>query len=184
MQARKTEEALERAKLLETLQLRQQEVYASKIRFRKLADAMPIGVFMSTKDRLSLYSNQCMHDMFATDANAPPAVILSGDVFADEDKPAVESFWQKLITGTSTATLEVRMRKPASRLIHHHDNGSEFRWVLVTCIPEICDGSLKHVTGCITDVSSIKQAEELQRQRVKDVTKSQKQQEAFIDMTR
>jgi len=175
---------LERAKLLETLQLRQQEVYASEIRFRRLADAMPIGIFMATKDRLPLYSNQCMHDMFATDANAPPAVILNEDVFANEDKSAVENFWQKLITGTSTATLEVRTRKPVSETLHHHNNSSEFRWILVTCIPELRDGSLKHITGCITDVSNIKQAEELQRQRVKDVTESRKQQEAFIDMTR
>lgn len=186
VQARKVDEAVERAALLEALNVqaaaaraKEREVEASEIRFRKLADLMPIGIFITGIDRLPIYANRKFNDMFALNPEAIPVVTPWGDAFSEEDLPVVEEFWRKVVEDHVTSVIETRMiRKGPDGVPDGH------RWILCTGIPEFhSDGSLKHITGCIIDVTKIKDAEEVQRQRVKDVTEARKQQEAFIDMT-
>ena len=130
-----------------------------------------------------MYTNQAFHDIFGSDIGAPHQIVPWSSMFDDEHLPAALEFWRHVTVDKVTATIEIRMKRMA--LVPVLAPADPYRWVLFTCIPEFhLNGSVKHVTGCITDVTEMKLAEELQKQRVEDVTEARKQQEAFIDMTR
>lgn len=191
IQARRIDEALERANLLDALnkeaakaQAKQDEAARNQLRFRRIADLLPNAVFIAAKDRFPIYGNQTFHDMFCTRPEKPE-IIPWEDIFFDKDWQAGHKFWNKLTEDKVASSLEARMKRLTPPTPTEPRPWSGHRWIIISAYPELDDdGNLKHVTGCITDVSTLKETEQLQLQRLRDVTESRKQQEAFIDMTR
>ncbi|KAL1310499.1 hypothetical protein AAFC00_000785 [Neodothiora populina] len=188
VQKRKTEEAVERASLLEALnkrvaeaQAKEREARESDIRFRRLADLMPFGIFISDDNRHRLYANDKALEMFNMDSDLPAEVMPWDTLFFPDDVPAAKEFWRCVVDDQKSSTIEARMKTFGTT---DDPEESVRRWIVCTGIPECnSDGSFRHVTVCVVDVTTIKEAEELQRQRVVDVTEARQRQEAFIDMT-
>lgn len=64
-------------------------------------------------------------------------------------------------------------------------NGHEMRASVLSCsYPELGeDGSVIAVSGTLTDITHLKWAEKLQKQRTDEAVEAKRQHEAFIDMT-
>lgn len=185
------DEALEHTRLLEALNKKQAEAAAiqleaaaSEIRFRRLADLMPMSIFMANKDRQLIYANEAYHDLFAGVEGKQAAESWMTAIHADDIGIAQES-WTKLIEEKVSVTFEARLTEHQGVACENDGFSVRQKWVLVSAYAEVNnDGLLQHIIGCVTDISKLKEAEQVQMQRVFDVTQAKNQQEAFIDMTR
>lgn len=175
-------EALERTHLLEQLQQRQLEADASEIRFKRLADMMPIGIFIIDKNRVPTYYNPALQAMFDINPNDPLTPLPWDTIVTDEDLPQVQESWEALAEATGSISFEARVKKSTST---HANNTSPLKTIWLSTYPDLDDTkSIKLITGCVMDISVYKDAERLQAQRVKEAVSASKQQEEFIDMTR
>lgn len=103
------------------------------------------------------------------------------DFVLDEDMPLVRSLWQDLVEHTKPASTEFRFKAPWV----DRSGVSGETWVLFSAYPEPYeDGSLKSVFGSMTNISSQKWAEGLQKKKMEEAVELKRQQENFIDITR
>ena len=119
----------------------------------------------------------------------------------ENDQAHFTSKWEELITQKKTVTIESRMQTP-----WEGDIGGSLiktqRWILTSIFPEVDEiGTLRSVMGCmfvpgdileymdvdlalgITDISSIKWAEDLQNRRLREAEETRRAQNNFIDIT-
>lgn len=103
------------------------------------------------------------------------------DYVLDADVQLVTRLWGDLVEGRKAVSAEFRFRAPWI-----DKSGTEGEtWVLFSAYPERHDdGTLKSVFGSITNISSQKWAEGLQKKKMEEAVELKRQQENFIDITR
>ncbi|TWU75296.1 hypothetical protein ED733_006468 [Metarhizium rileyi] len=170
--------ALDRQELSLQLIQRTQEANESEYRFTRMAEFAPVGMFIA--DALGSI-NYCNDMWWQISRHTRLQDAESGwmNSVRDEDRPALESAWSKLVNEKVTISLEFRFK------CSQQSGGNTIdTWVLMSAFPEkTSDGALKSIFGCITDISSQKWAERVQYERREEAVELKRQQENFIDIT-
>lgn len=170
--------ALDRQELSMQLYLRTQEAVESEYKFTRMAEFAPVGMFIANHLGQINYCND-MWWQISRHSRSEDTVDAWMDSVRDEDRPALEAGWNKLLEDKVTVSLEFRF-KCSQR---NGDNTID-TWVLMSAYPEkAMDGSLKSIFGCITDISPQKWAEKFQIERREEAVELKRQQENFIDIT-
>ncbi|KAM0455243.1 hypothetical protein ACHAO4_004119 [Trichoderma viride] len=169
---------MDRQELSEKLEQRTQEASELELKFTRMAEFAPVGMFIA--DNLG-HINYCNDMWWQISRNARSEQI--GTVWMDsvrvEDRPRLEEAWTRLLEQKVTISLEFRFN--CSQLSGDHTVDT---WVLMSAFPEKGpDGSLASIFGCITDISSQKWAERVQSERREEAVELKRQQENFIDIT-
>ncbi|KFA53690.1 hypothetical protein S40293_03844 [Stachybotrys chartarum IBT 40293] len=170
--------ALDRQELSMQLILRTQEANESEYRFTRMAAFAPVGMFIANSEGRINYCND-MWWQISRHLRSEENMNVWMNGVNDEDRPALEAAWQKLLVEKVTVSVEFRF-KHAQR---SGDNNID-TWVLMSAFPEkSAEGSLTSIFGCITDISSQKWAEKVQSERREEAVELKRQQENFIDIT-
>ncbi|KAL7620364.1 hypothetical protein AAE478_009359 [Parahypoxylon ruwenzoriense] len=169
--------AADRQELTKQLHLRTQEVQESELKFTRMAEFAPVGMFIANHLGHITYCNDMWWDI--SRHNRSQSVNSWMDSVKDEDRPALETVWHYLLTDKVAITHEFRFK--CSR--HDGDNVID-TWVLMSAYPEKNDnGGIKGIFGCVTNISQQKLAEQIQMQRREEAVELKRQQENFIDIT-
>ncbi|KAF4465404.1 hypothetical protein FALBO_7752 [Fusarium albosuccineum] len=170
--------ALDRQELSMQLYLRTQEAVESEYRFTRMAEFAPVGMFIANFAGKINYCND-MWWQISRHSRSEDSVDTWMDSVRDEDRPALEEAWSKLLTDKVTISVEFRFK-----CSQQSDGNTIDTWVLMSAYPEKNqDGNLKLIFGCITDISSQKWAEKVQNERREEAVELKRQQENFIDIT-
>lgn len=167
----------DRQELTEQLHIRTREVEESELKFTRMAEFAPVGMFIADYQGHITYSNDMWWDL--SRHNRSESVNNWMQSVKDEDRPALESVWRHLVTDKVAITHEFRFK--CSR----HEGGTIIdTWVLMSAYPEKdFEGGIKGIFGCITNISQQKLAEQFQMHRREEAVELKRQQENFIDIT-
>ncbi|KAI8959679.1 hypothetical protein F5Y11DRAFT_296555 [Daldinia sp. FL1419] len=169
--------AADRQELTKQLHLRTQEVEESELRFTRMAEFAPVGMFIADHSGHITYSNDMWWDI--SRHNRSQGVDSWMDSVKDEDRPALLSIWHCLLADKVAITHEFRFK--CSR---HEGETLIDTWVLMSAYPEKDEtGGIKGIFGCVTNISQQKLAEQIQMQRREEAVELKRQQENFIDIT-
>ncbi|KAI2603898.1 uncharacterized protein GGS25DRAFT_525172 [Hypoxylon fragiforme] len=169
--------AADRQELTKQLHLRTQEVEESELRFTRMAEFAPVGMFIANYLGHITYCNDMWWDI--SRHNRSQSVNDWMDSVKDDDRPALQTVWHYLLTDKVAITHEFRFK--CSR--HEGENVID-TWVLMSAYPEKdANGGIKGIFGCITNISQQKLAEQIQMQRREEAVELKRQQENFIDTT-
>lgn len=170
--------ALDRQSLTEQLQERTLEVRESELKFTRMAEFAPVGMFIANHDGFINYCNDMWWEITRHPRSEDSVNTWMKSVI-EEDRPALELVWQKLIRDKVAITHEFRFK--CSRHFGEHIIDT---WVLMSAYPErSADGRIKGIFGCLTDISQQKLAEQIQTHRREEAVELKRQQENFIDIT-
>ncbi|KAI0422869.1 histidine kinase [Xylaria grammica] len=167
----------DRQELTEQLHIRTREVEESELKFTRMAEFAPVGMFIADQQGHITYSNDMWWDL--SRHNRSESVNNWMQSVKDEDRPALEAVWRRLVYEKVAITHEFRFK--CSR----HEGGIIIdTWVLMSAYPEKnSEGGIKGIFGCITNISQQKFAEQIQTQRREEAVELKRQQENFIDIT-
>ncbi|KAI0966475.1 histidine kinase [Xylaria arbuscula] len=167
----------DRQELTEQLHIRTREVEESELKFTRMAEFAPVGMFIADHQGHITYSNDMWWDL--SRHNRSESVNNWMQSVKDEDRPALEAVWRQLVLEKVAITHEFRFK--CSR----HEGGIIIdTWVLMSAYPEKdSEGGIKGIFGCITNISQQKLAEQIQMQRREEAVELKRQQENFIDIT-
>lgn len=170
--------AEDRHQLSMQLHLRTQEVNESEYRFTRMANYAPVGMFIADpRGKI----NYCNDMWWQISQHAPTDVRPEAwmDLVEEDDREGLERAWATLMEQKVTVSQEFRFKT-----FQQSGDRTMDTWVLMSAFPEQNpDGSLKCIFGCITDISSQKWAERVQRERREEAVELKRQQENFIDIT-
>ncbi|OTB04491.1 hypothetical protein M426DRAFT_58670 [Hypoxylon sp. CI-4A] len=169
--------AADRQELTKQLHLRTQEVEESELKFTRMAEFAPVGMFIANHLGHITYCNDMWWDI--SRHNRSLSVNTWMQSVKDEDRPALESIWHCLLADKVAITHEFRFK--CSR---HEGESVIDTWVLMSAYPEKdTNGGIKGIFGCVTNISQQKLAEQIQMQRREEAVELKRQQENFIDIT-
>ncbi|KAK6512017.1 hypothetical protein TWF481_000915 [Arthrobotrys musiformis] len=171
--------ALDRVELSHQLAIKSKEAEHSELKFTRLAEFAPVGVFIADfQGKISYYN-----DMFSEISCHPKNLDVSRWLESVHPTDAVktEANWNEVIHGKKRKTWEFRWKTPW--MLPNHLGEQVDRWTLFSASPELdSDGMLLGVFGSITNISETKFAEDLQKRRVEEVVELKRQQDNFVDM--
>lgn len=169
--------AADRQELTKQLHLRTQEVQESELKFTRMAEFAPVGMFIANHLGHITYCNDMWWDI--SRHNRSRSINSWMESVKNEDRPALQTVWHYLLTDKVAITHEFRFK--CSR--HEGENVID-TWVLMSAYPEKGEnGGIKGIFGCITNISQQKLAEQIQMQRREEAVELKRQQENFIDIT-
>ncbi|KAI0521539.1 histidine kinase [Xylaria bambusicola] len=167
----------DRQELTEQLHIRTREVEESELKFTRMAEFAPVGMFIADQYGRITYSNDMWWDI--SRHNRSESVNSWMQSVKDEDRPALEAVWRQLVSEKVAITHEFRFK------CARHEGGVIIdTWVLMSAYPEKdIEGGIKGIFGCITNISQQKLAEQIQMHRREEAVELKRQQENFIDIT-
>ncbi|KAJ4148121.1 hypothetical protein LMH87_002607 [Akanthomyces muscarius] len=168
--------ALDRQQLSLQLRQRTQEAVESELKFARMAEYAPVGIFIANSQGSLTFCNG-MWWKVSRQARISGAEDRWMENIVQADKPVVADAWDKLLTQKMTISAEFRFRSPVI-------DESVDTWVLMSAFPEKDhEGNIRTIFGCITDISAQKEAENIQSKRREEALELKRQQENFIDIT-
>ncbi|KAF3938045.1 hypothetical protein ABW19_dt0201566 [Dactylella cylindrospora] len=171
--------ALDKVELSHQLAIKSKEAEHSELKFTRMAEFAPVGIFIADFQGNINYHN----DMFTEISGHPRDVDVSRwlESVHPADAARTEANWLEVISGKVAKTWEFRWKTPL--LLPNHMGEQVDRWTLLSASPEVdADGVLLGVFGSITNISETKFAEDLQKRRVEEVVELKRQQDNFVDM--
>lgn len=170
--------ALDRQNLTEQLQERTLEVRESELKFTRMAEFAPVGMFIANHEGFITYCNDMWWEI-TRHPRSEDSVDTWMKSVNEEDRAALDQVWQRLIRDKVAITHEFRFK--CSRHFGEHIIDT---WVLMSAYPERSAGGwIKGIFGCLTDISQQKLAEQIQTHRREEAVELKRQQENFIDIT-
>ncbi|KAK6526722.1 hypothetical protein TWF281_009925 [Arthrobotrys megalospora] len=170
---------LDRVELSHQLAIKSKEAEHSELKFTRLAEFAPVGVFIADFQGKINYYN----DMFSEISCHPRELDVSRwlESVHPSDAAKTGTNWNEVIYGKKRKTWEFRWKTPW--MLPNHLGEQIDRWTLFSASPELdSDGMLLGVFGSITNISETKFAEDLQKRRVEEVVELKRQQDNFVDM--
>lgn len=145
------------------------ETFQLEQRFRAMADAAPIGIYISGEDGHCEYTNTAWQELFGLSAEEALGLGWSGTLL-EEDRASVMQAWQRATRERQPFEMEFRVRGPQGQL----------RRVWSLARPTLrADGSLRSHVGAVADIT---QAHELAQARQAQAVaeESGRRQQAFL----
>ena len=171
--------AEDRIALSEQLAARTQEAVESEVKFSRMAEFAPVGIFIADLTGKITYCNEKWYEI-----SKIPRSVKGTDEWMDsikaEDRQMMRRLWLDLVHNAVALDVEVRFEA-----MWIDQNGKEAdTWVIASAFPEKGeDGKLKVIFGSITDISQQKWAEHFEKRRMEEAVETKRQQENFIDIT-
>lgn len=171
--------AIDRIQLSEELAARTEEAAESETKFTRLAEFVPVGIFIANSQGQITYCN----DMWYEITRVPKEAINTEnwiEYVKPEDKDMVLGLWYQLVNNLVPINAEFRFKT-----IWEDPNGNPGdTWALASAYPEKSQtGKLKGIFGSITNISRQKWAEHFEKRRMEEAIELKRQQENFIDIT-
>jgi signal transduction histidine kinase len=178
------------------LSLRTLELEEKNLQLKHFADCVPVGVFVleyspDTPNGAYIYRNDKWFELTGSeligssrDGEIPTKFSTSplGERMNQDDAHNVEKLWAEFLNskgGTTSFAFRISRNNDISA-----DGEDCSTWILAYAFSIVDEaGSLKSVFGSLTDITSQKLAENIQKRRMDDALESKRQQEAFIDVT-
>lgn len=171
--------AQDRIELTNQLAVRTQEAVESENKFTRMAELAPVGMYIGDELGQITFANDAWYRI----SSFPIGREIGNQwirYVKDEDKDSVWQTWQTMLAKKEPISIEFRFKTPRK---DKFGNISEL-WVLASASPEKDeDGNISRVFGSVTDISSQKWAEALQRKRMEEAMAMKAQQERYIDTT-
>lgn len=172
--------AQDRIELSNQLAARTQEAVESKIQFARMAELAPVGMFIADSRGKMTFCNQTWYELSSYTKGA-----AVGDNWIEQvnkiDRPALARAWSTLIERRIAISVEFRFKKPWT----DSKGNTGDTWVLMNAYPEKHpDESLKSIFGSVTDISSQKFAEDLNKRRMEEAVELKRQQQNYIDTSK
>lgn len=99
---------------------------------------------------------------------------------SESNTAIIMSNWQTMIAEKRPIKFQYELK----RFWSDGQGGGMRAWVLACCYPEVNDaGEIVAVAGTMADITQLRWAERLQKQRTDEAVEARRQQENFIDMT-
>lgn len=170
--------AQDRQELSELVNLRTKEAVESESRFTRMAEMVPVGMFIANSHGEITFSNDAWWEISRHPRSDNSAKSWM-DSIKDEDREGVQATWNKLVTQKVNVTKEFRFKTPWQSKHALTDT-----WALMNCTSlRDGDNNLMSIFGSITDISHQKWAEAFQKKKTEEAIELKRQQENFIDMT-
>lgn len=128
----------------------EEQIKASEVKYRELADSLPEVVFELDEKGLVTYGNNTCYDFFGCDKDDYENGIMALDYIVPEDQARIRQNFLKSMHGEKLGSVEYTVRKK---------NGYTFP-VIIHSSPIIKDGRLTGLRGIIIDITERKQMEE------------------------
>ncbi|KAK6396074.1 hypothetical protein LTR65_010184 [Meristemomyces frigidus] len=172
-QKRSQNDALKRAEALERAQ-------ASEERFTRFAESAPIGIYILGLDLKLQYVNRAWFDINGHEVVEDFGIIDWHSVVSAEGIAVVAVQLDLVIQKQQAVTFQFQLQRAWS----NGQGGQGQAWALASAYPEVDkDGAVIGIAGTLTDISQLKWAESVQKQRVEEAVEARRQQDNFIDMT-
>ncbi|KAF1349493.1 hypothetical protein EJ07DRAFT_169372 [Lizonia empirigonia] len=172
--------AEDRYHLSEQLAARTQEARENELRFTRMAEYSPAGLFIADHAGRITYCNDTWFEISRVpkERNKTDRWI---DYVKEEDQGLIQEHWKRLVENTAPINVEFRFKAPWE---DRNAKATSDTWVLFSAFPEKDEsGQLKSVFGSITNISPQKWAEGFQKRKMEEAVELKRQQENFIDIT-
>jgi PAS domain S-box-containing protein len=172
--------AEDRYNLSTQLAARTQEARENELRFTRMAEYSPAGLFIADHAGRITYCNDTWFEISRVpkERNKTDRWI---DYVKEEDQSLIQEHWKRLVENTAPINVEFRFKAPWE---DRNNNATSDTWVLFSAFPEKDEsGQLKSVFGSITNISPQKWAEGFQKRKMEEAVELKRQQENFIDIT-
>jgi PAS domain S-box-containing protein len=164
--------AIDRIELSEQLAARTQEAVESEVKFTRMAELAPVGMYIGNSEGRVTYLNNAWyeisgmpHDIDATEA--------WGEAIYEGDRARVVNVYNNVVKNKVADVVEFRFNKRSLT----STGVKEYTWALSAIHPELKnDGSLKAIFGSVTDISNQKWAEDVQKKRTEEAIELKRQQ--------
>jgi PAS domain S-box-containing protein len=172
--------AEDRYNLSTQLAARTQEARENELRFTRMAEYSPAGLFIADHAGRITYCNDTWFEISRVpkERNKTDRWI---DYVKEEDQKLIQDHWKRLVENTAPINVEFRFKAPWE---DRNAKATSDTWVLFSAFPEKDEsGQLKSVFGSITNISPQKWAEGFQKRKMEEAVELKRQQENFIDIT-
>jgi PAS domain S-box-containing protein len=157
------------------------ELTAQEKFIRKVAEVATVGLFNQNMKGLITWANSRFYAITGISEKPEDAYSLLGmDFVLDEDKAGAIQVFEECISLQIAKTTEFRLKK---KWVPPGSVDGEYCWILASATPSVEDGEVTGVMGCVTDISHLKWAEQLQINTAEAAKEAKRQQERFIDTT-
>lgn len=171
--------AQDRIELSNQLAQRTQEAIESENKFTRMAELAPVGMFMADSKGKIIFTNSTWFDIAQYPRDTPVAYNWINYV-KEEDRERCRKIWDSVVIDLKPIRLEYRWKHPWK---DEFGNTGDM-WVLASAFPETTpEGKLKGIFGSVTDISSQKFTQGLQKKRMEEAMELKRQQENFVDIT-
>ncbi|KAK7730806.1 hypothetical protein SLS57_001640 [Botryosphaeria dothidea] len=181
--------AFDQQKIEEQLQIRTRELEQSELQLQHFADAVPIGIFILefTPDNMDgsyRYRNERWFELMGDSReNIPSWKSSLWQKMHAEDIETVHQCWKKLMEERTEQSFEFRIPRGSEGNLPVEEN-LQYKWILCHAFSVVTDdGWLRSIVGSVTDITTIKWAEGVQKRKMEDAIEAKRQQENFIDVT-
>ncbi|KAH6642996.1 hypothetical protein C7974DRAFT_114273 [Boeremia exigua] len=172
--------AEDRFNLSTQLAARTQEARENELRFTRMAEYSPAGLFIADHAGRITYCNDTWFEISRVpkERNKTDRWI---EYVKDEDQKLIRDHWKRLVENTAPINVEFRFKAPWE---DRSSKATSDTWVLFSAFPEKDEsGQLKSVFGSITNISPQKWAEGFQKRKMEEAVELKRQQENFMDIT-
>lgn len=171
--------ARDRMELSNQLAIRTAEAVESENKFTRMAELAPVGMFIGDSLGQLTFANEAWYQI----TGFPRGQFIGykwADYVSDLDRDTCWNMWQKLLKHKVPITVEFRWKK----LWRDQFGNKDESWSLASASPEFdADGNIRVIYGSVTEISSQKLAETMQRKRMEEALETKRQQERYIDTT-
>ena len=172
--------AKQQVALSEQLKVTAEQAHENEAKFTLLTSLNPGGLFIADAEGIITYCNEpfrktmCVSEFDIKDRNWMYNMVY-------EDRMLFKERWEALLEDGEKLDLEVCLDAPGPWLV----GGTRIeKWALFGALADIdADGHVKSILGCVTDITTQKQAEIHEKRLTDKAVKHKQDQEAFIDMT-
>jgi len=164
------------------LEQRSRELEREKEKYRRFADAAPVGLGIYTPSLTLDYVNGAFCNITGVSRDDLNSLVWE-EILYPEDFQGVKDMFARLFMNTEISTFQTRVkRKGRSPAPGHAILSVDYVWVLASCFAEFADdGSVDRIVTWVTDISIQKAAEEVISKRMDEALRMKKQLEGFID---
>lgn len=153
-------------------------------KFRLFAERAPMGIYMTDCEGVVVFCNRACENlvgMSQQDLSQPMAWV---DTVHSDCLEDIKSVWDAVLRSERPQTFEIQYKKPWIPSVTDTAEALDRTWGLGALYPDISeDGKLRGTVGCVTDISSVKWAEQLQSKKLSEALELKRQQESFLDIT-
>ena len=172
--------ALDRIDLSAQLAARTQEAVESETKFTRMAEFVPVGIFIADAQARINYCNDMWYEITKAPRDNGSNERWIDETVKREDREMVRQAMSSLVRRAIPLNIEFRFQ---SQWIDPNGKKSD-TWVLASAYPETGnDGKVKIIFGSITNISQQKWAEHFEKRRMEEAVELKRQQENFIDIT-
>ncbi|KAF2634409.1 hypothetical protein P280DRAFT_463610 [Massarina eburnea CBS 473.64] len=164
------------------------ELQLKEKKFQRFAEISDVAIFIMDSVGKYTYRNQSWYDLFELAVDQEEAMGAWTKIVFPEDIPKCEDLFSKLVLQKVPIYFELKTRMtfiPPAEIGQSESTPQEhYRWILCSAYPDLdANGEIAEIVGNVTDISKLKWAEGVQKNRTDAALEGKRHLEHFIDTT-